>query len=255
MKIPKSKAIELIDEKISQFEDILNKATLEKAKSRTLHDNEYRKAYYGAEEILTELFSRDVTEKFRRSVTSPIYVIGGKLEKDLQDFKRHIQSCIAQLEVYKEKIENFWPDDEIKEIPLPFISMSFNDEDKDINEYFTGILDALQIKYKDAKRYSKKEIPVKVKEIIEECDLVIAIFVKKYETTTGKSIPSEWLTKEYGYSWGKEMDMIALVEEGMGDIAGLLGEREIIQFNRDDLQKMQKATIKFLEALEEHHFV
>jgi len=138
---------------------------------------------------------------------------------------------------------------------VPFISMSFRDEDKDVNEYFMRILDALEIKYITAERYSREGISDKVRKLIEQCNLVIAIYVKKYEITTGEFITSEWLTKEYGSVWGKEMDIIPLVEEGIEDIAGLKSEREIIQFDRNNLQKMKNATIKFLEALKEHHLV
>ncbi len=47
---------------------------------------------------------------FRSSVNSEVAIIGGEIDyaKELQDYKEHINSCIAQLKVYRERIQNFW---------------------------------------------------------------------------------------------------------------------------------------------------
>lgn len=67
MKIPKTKAIELINEKIRQFEDIAKKATYENR-----YDKDYHLTYEGTEMLLTELFSEEEAMKFRMGVTGPV---------------------------------------------------------------------------------------------------------------------------------------------------------------------------------------
>lgn len=47
MPISNSRALELIDEKINQFQHILETATYD-----TRYDTEYREAYYGTESLL-----------------------------------------------------------------------------------------------------------------------------------------------------------------------------------------------------------
>jgi hypothetical protein len=115
-KVTQSKALELIDESISQFKQILAKATYENR-----HDETYLRVYHGAEALLTELFSKEEAMEFRRNVTSIMVSVGKKIDyvKELKDYKDHLGRCIAQLEVYKGRIQNFWVTDEPKETVKP----------------------------------------------------------------------------------------------------------------------------------------
>jgi predicted nucleotide-binding protein len=92
-------------EKIGQFRDVLKKATYENK-----YDEEYSLAYHGTETLIEELFSKEEAMDFRRNVTFPDIVIGGREnpEEELQDYKKHIGRCITQLKVYHERISNFW---------------------------------------------------------------------------------------------------------------------------------------------------
>lgn len=138
---------------------------------------------------------------------------------------------------------------------LPFLSISFDKKDKNINEYFKDILKALQIDFETGEKYSKDSIPEKVKKRIENTDLIIVIFVKRDELTKGGYVTPAWLIKELSHAQANGKEVIALVEEGINDIAGLKMEKEIIPFKRDHQTKMLDATIKFLEALKEHGLV
>ncbi|NOY89076.1 MAG: hypothetical protein GXO93_06775, partial [FCB group bacterium] len=111
MKIPKNKALELIDEKISQFQKVLSNATY-----NNRYGEDYELAYYGTETLLTELFSKEEAMNFRSSVSSMAVFFGGEIDyaKELQDYKEHINRCIAQLKVYRERIQNFWGTDELE---------------------------------------------------------------------------------------------------------------------------------------------
>jgi len=124
-KAMQSKALELIDESISQFKQILAKATYENR-----YDETYLRVYHGAEALLTELFSKEEAMEFRRNVTSFIVAVGARIyhAKELKDYKDHLGKCIAQLEVYRGRIQNFWETDELKETTKPAQAQVVNEE-------------------------------------------------------------------------------------------------------------------------------
>ena len=256
MKIPKNKALKLIDDKISQFQKVLANATY-----NNRYGEDYKLAYYGTETLLTELFSKEEAMNFRSSVSSMVAFIGGEINyaQELQDYKEHINRCIAQLKVYRERIQNFWGTDELetatKSTIVPFVSMSFDEKDQDINQYVMGILKALQIDFETGERYSKDSIPQKVQSRIRSSDLFIIIFVKRDKIESGGYTTPSWLLKELGIAQGSRKDIIAWVEEGIKDIAGLNYEKEVIYFERNNVKKIMNATIKFLEALKEHKLI
>jgi len=260
MRISKSKAIKLIEEKIKQFQILLENATYENR-----YNADYDSSYYGTEALLTDLFSKDEAENFRKNVNSGVGVItlGGPINyaRELQDYKKHINKCITQLQIYKERTQNFWEAKELidnkKAKIIPFVSMSFSKSDHDINQYFIDILKILQIKFVTGERYSKDNIPEKVKKRIIKSGLVIIIFVKRDKLENGKYIPPSWLIKERGIAQGAGKDVIALVENGIDKkyLASLDSEKEIIYFEQNNVMAMRKATIRFLEALKEHKLI
>ncbi len=257
----KNKALELLDEKISQFQKILAEATYDNR-----YNESYDLAYSGAKVLLTDLFSEKEAEDFHNNITSqmPLPAISGVYTqidhfRRLQDYKGHINSCIAQLKVYRERIQNFWRTDELetatKSTIVPFVSMSFDKNDRAINEYVSGILVALQIDFVSGERYSKDSIPEKVESRIRSSDLFIIIFVKRDKIEGGGYTTPPWLLKELGIAHGAKKDMIAWVERDIKDIAGLNYEKEVIYFKRNNVNEIEKATIKFLEALKEHELI
>lgn len=257
----KNKALELLDEKISQFQKILAEATYDNR-----YNESYDLAYYGTKGLLTDLFSEKEAEDFHNNIISqiPLPAIRGvytQIEhfRELQDYKDHINSCIAQLKVYRERIQNFWGTDELetatKSTIVPFVSMSFNESDQDINQYVTGIPKALQIDFVTGERYSKDSIPEKVQSRIRSSDLFISIFVKRDKIEGGGYTTPSWLLKELGIAQGAQKDVIAWVERDIKDIAGLDYEKEVLYFERNNANEIEKATIKFLEALKEHKLV
>ena len=256
MKIAKSKAISLIEQKITQFEAVSAKATYENR-----YDLNYEMAYNGTETLLTELFSKEEAMEFRRNVTSVGFVAGGPIDyiEELNSYRGHISSCIALLKVYKERIQNFWPDDvvetKMKSTHVPFISMSFDDADREINDYFIGILKALKIDFETGERYSKNSIPDKVQTRIRSSDLFIIVFVKRDKIEGGGYTTPSWLLKELGIAQGAGKQVIAFVEKGIKDIAGLNYQKQVIYFERDNVREIKKATLTFLEALKEHGLV
>jgi hypothetical protein len=244
MKIPKNKALELIDEKILQFQKVLAETTY-----NNRYNEAYKLAYHGTETLLTELFSKEEAMDFRSSVASPrVTVVGGEIDyaRRLQDYKDHVNSCIAQLKVLEIVT---------KSTVVPFVSMSFDESDQDINQYITGLLKALQINFETGERYSKDSIPQKVQNRIRNSDHFIIVFVKRDKIESGGYTTPSWLLKELGIAQGAQKDVIAWVERDIKDIAGLNYEKEVIYFERNNAKEIEKATIKFLEALKEHKLI
>jgi hypothetical protein len=161
--------------------------------------------------------------------------------------------------VHKERIQNFWVTDEMETVTkstvVPFISMSFDESDQDINQHVTGVLKALQIDFETGESYSKDSIPQKVQSRIRSSDLFIIVFVKRDKIEGGGYTTPSWLLKELGIAQGARKDVIAWVEKGIKDIAGLNYEKEVIYFDRNNLKEIEKAAIKFLEALKEHKLI
>jgi len=108
-KISKSKALELIDEKLRAFRKMRRLATY-----KNRYDMKYKETYGGAEAILKELFGQEEANSFRIKVAGVhVAVLGGEIdyEREIEKYKGHIDKCVAQLNVYRERIVNFWTDD------------------------------------------------------------------------------------------------------------------------------------------------
>jgi bisphosphoglycerate-dependent phosphoglycerate mutase len=109
--ISSSKALELIDQKISGFHRLLKEATRENK-----YGENYTLLYGSTEALLTELYSEKEVSTFRRNVTLPAIIADEETIQDyreFQDYKDHIQRCIAQLKVYRERIQSFWKTDKV----------------------------------------------------------------------------------------------------------------------------------------------
>ena len=227
--------------------------------------------YYSTRGLLTELFSKEEANDFGSDIVTPkptyfaayshtaIPNVTAIRDAELHKYKIHIHSCITHLGMYRERIQNFWGTDELetatKSTIVPFVSMSFDKNDKDINEYITGILDALQIDFETGERYYKGSISEKVQSRIRSSDLFISIFVKRDKIESGGYTTPSWLHKELGIAQEAQKDVIAWVECDIKDMAGLNSEKEVIYFKRNDANEIEKATIKFLEALKEHKLI
>jgi len=146
--------------------------------------------------------------------------------------------------------------DKIIKSPLIFISKSFEDNDKEINEYFENILNALNITFITAEKYAGIPIENKVEDLISKCDFLIGIYAKRYENAIkGNMLTSQWLIRETHFAKAKGAKIIILVEEGITDIGGLESDIELIHFSRSNLKSVQQSTIKFLEALRWHKII
>lgn len=131
-----------------------------------------------------------------------------------------------------------------------FISKSFDYLDREINSYFERILTAIGIEITTAENFTGETIPERVERILTDCDFLVGVYVIRYEDTSReKIVTSQWLMRETFTAHGQGKQFIALVEDGVTDIAGLEIDRELIFFQRNNAISMQEATVKFLQAL------
>ena len=131
-----------------------------------------------------------------------------------------------------------------------FVSKSFDVRDRPINSYFERIMTSVGIDVLTAEDFTGETIPQRVERLLSECDFLVGIYVIRYEDSTKRKIvTSQWLMRETFTAHGQGKEFIALVEDGITDIAGLQIDKELIYFKRDESTSIQEATIKFLQAL------
>jgi len=131
-----------------------------------------------------------------------------------------------------------------------FVSKSFDLEDRDVNSYFERIMRAAGLDLATAEDFSGERPSTKVERLLSECDFLVGVYVVRFEDSSkGKIVTSQWLMRETYTAHGQGKEFIALVEDGVSDIAGLDMDKELIFFRRDDMPSMQEATIKFIQAL------
>ena len=83
-----------------------------------MYDQEYEEIYYGTESVISDLYSKEESMDFRRNVSSNTIVSGRSESFKLQDYKKHIESCISQLKVYKSNVQNFWGYQNVDDVSL-----------------------------------------------------------------------------------------------------------------------------------------
>ena len=101
MKISRDEAIISIDEKILQFQRVLEGANYD-----NLSSDEYQLIRDEAEILLTDLLSEAEAKKFEGHEL--IKIVTTDPERNLQEYKEKIKQYIKKLVDYRDKIENFW---------------------------------------------------------------------------------------------------------------------------------------------------
>jgi len=119
-----------------------------------------------------------------------------------------------------------------------FVAYSFLKEDKELIDKFLKYFDSRKdiLTWEHAKDPQPKSISKKIKELMENKDLFIGIFTKKYTLGIFRKrwLPSLWIIQESGYAIGKNIKLLLLVEDiiDRNEITGLQGDYELISFSR-----------------------
>ena len=260
-KIPLEILLDRLDNNIAVIGDLISKVG---AFEGSFKFHEYKAVCSNSASIIAEFLSKKEAERFLlKTRRNPSYFGGVSLLDDRkfspERCKESLMECKEELKSYRQRIIDTWKggDQPISQNQSlwPFMSKSFSDQDRAVNDYFEGILKALKIQFETGERYSSDSIPQKVRDRIHRCDLMILILTRRDKLERGGYTAPAWLIKEVGHAQQEGKPVIALVERGIRDDAGLKMEKELIYFERDSLESMQKATVKFLEALKEHKLV
>ena len=155
-----------------------------------------------------------------------------------------------------------------------FIGHSFTKEDEEIVSAILGYLTQIQkmnigFTWDHAKESEPKELAKKVMEIIKDKNLFIGICTRKERVIEndklktavlsknaqcGKSDDfswktSDWIIQEIGIAFGRGMDVILLVEEGLRSPGGFQGNLEYIGFKRQSPEKAFGRILEMIRAL------
>ncbi len=108
--ISKTKALEILDKKISHFQELISNANYNNDFS-----GKYEDSVKSTKRILTILFPTDLeAQKFDTNISEPrIRRIGSYIdpEEELTRYKRCLEKGINQLSAYKEVIQELWSDE------------------------------------------------------------------------------------------------------------------------------------------------
>lgn len=107
-KISKSKALELINQTISEFEKLFSDSTVD-----NIFDDLYEEKYLYTENLIRQLFTEEEKNTFRNQLSLAASLSDDPLE-ELKDYREHLKSIISRLKALRTIIENFWKDDRNK---------------------------------------------------------------------------------------------------------------------------------------------
>ena len=128
-----------------------------------------------------------------------------------------------------------------------FVAKSFTAEDEARIQPLLDILDTyrpLGLIFESADHAESEEVSTKVKRMIDDASIFVAIFTRKYpiceikpdnslcQSSPPKWTPPLWLLQETGYALAKEKRLVLFVETGV-DIPRLAGDHEYIEYDSD----------------------
>lgn len=123
--------------------------------------------------------------------------------------------------------------------PNIFIGHSFKEEHKNTIDQIKNFVDTYPVSVITGEKPTltgiTKGIPEKVKRLIDDADLVVAILSKDEEIADGKMTPSKWVSDEIAYSLGKGKIVIRLQEDGVEFKPAISGDAEYFPFSKEDL--------------------
>ena len=80
-----------------------------------------------------------------------------------------------------------------------------------------------------------KGVSEKVKGLIDEADIVVAILTKDEPIEGGKMSPSKWVSDEIAYAIGKKKTIVRLIEQDVEYKPTISGDAEYISFGKNNL--------------------
>ena len=157
-----------------------------------------------------------------------------------------VQMSIKAVGLLKGKDEN-----EINRLtrktPIIFVAHSFKEENENLIEKFLKFLQTFDIAISLGSEIDTKPISEKIKQKIDDSDIVLGIMTKDEQNAEGNWSASKWIIEELAYSLGnKDREIIRLIESGCDKEGRIFGDREYIEFCKEDISD---AFIKLSEIL------
>lgn len=116
-------------------------------------------------------------------------------------------------------------------------------------------MDSLGIPYITGEPYGSGSIPDKIKQRIEASDVLIAIAQKRYfKEDAQRGASPAWIIREITCAQNLGRSLIIIAEQGV-DLAGFSMEKDIIFFEKNQPESLQRAIRKFLQVLGAHGLV
>jgi hypothetical protein len=134
--------------------------------------------------------------------------------------------------------------------PNIFVAHSFKDEHRNLIDEVKKFISSYPVSITTGEKPTLtgvvKGIPEKVKRLIDDAQLVIAILSKDEIIADGKMIPSKWVSDEIPYALGKGKTVIRFQEDGVEFKPTISGDAEYVPFSKENLST---AFIKLSELL------
>jgi hypothetical protein len=134
-----------------------------------------------------------------------------------------------------------------KKTPIIFVSYNFADKNKGITTTFKNFISKFDVAISEGSETDTISVSEKVKTKIDDADIVVAIMTKDEQDDKGNWSPSKWIIEELAYALAdKNKEIIRLLEKGCDSNGRIFGDKEYIQFERENTSE---ALIKLAEVL------
>jgi hypothetical protein len=134
--------------------------------------------------------------------------------------------------------------------PIIFIGHSFKEEHRAMVEKAKEFIGTFPVSVTTGEKPTltgvTEGVPAKVKSLIDDADLVVAILTRDEALANSKMGPSKWVSDEIAYAIGKGKTIFRMVENGVEYKSAISGDVEYIAFDETDLSA---AFLKLSELL------
>lgn len=132
-----------------------------------------------------------------------------------------------------------------------FLSISFKEEDRKVNEFFKNLLLSSGLEPVTAEPEDAPKVLEKIFPKIDDCEIFCAIFVTRHKTTEGYFLAPPKIIHELGHARSRGKPIIGFVEKGINrDELGLISYegKTLPEFDRANLESKRKGFEHFIKT-------
>lgn len=116
-----------------------------------------------------------------------------------------------------------------------FFSCSFRDDDKDVNDYFKTLCEALNITSKNVSDGYASTPPETARRMIEECKIVLAVIPKREQTNSGSWTMPSAVHEEMAMAFALKKPTLLVIEDGVNCDGFISNFGTFMKFDRTKL--------------------